>query len=52
MQKIRRSGIVIGLYSQGFTVAGNGLIQLPQAPECRPKVVMRLGEIGFDGEGL
>ncbi len=33
-------------------VAGNGLLQLSQVAERIAKVVMRLGEIGLDDEGL
>ena len=33
-------------------VAGDGLIQPPQFPERVTQVVMRLGVIGLDGEGL
>ena len=33
-------------------MAGYGLIELPQVLEHFTKVAVRLGEVGFDGEGL
>ena len=43
---------VIGRDGEGFVVAGDGLVQLPQALKRNAEVVMRLGVTGRDGEGL
>ncbi len=43
---------VIGFDGEGLVIAGDGLVQLPQALERLAEVVMRHGVVGLDGEGL